>query len=94
MPVQDRTLREPATCRHCRRTLRGDAFMYGGRAFILETGEEAKVNHYGGFVCSFTCDQRASLALERSMPGHDAGQTRLGSYAQAALKRNWPEIAT
>lgn len=82
--------REKATCRWCRRELRGDAYMYGGRAYHPETGEECPHNYYGGFVCSRGCDFRASLALEQSMPGHGAGQKRLGQDSQRRLERNWP----
>lgn len=81
--------RDSAYCRGCRRMLRGEDYRYGGRAFLLEGGE-AKKNHYGGFVCSMQCDFNASLALERSMPGHGLSQRVLGGYAQNALNRNWP----
>ena len=80
---------EVAECRGCRRVLRGKPYWAGGSAYHPDTGERAKVNHYGGFVCSRQCDFNASLRLEESMPGHGYGQTKLGCYAQAALERNW-----
>lgn len=89
------TEREQATCRGCGRLLDGEAYCYGGRAFIpLAAGErgprkEAKANFYGGFVCTQGCDHRASLELERSMPGHDGRQMRLNDPAQRHLERNW-----
>jgi hypothetical protein len=79
-----------ATCRGCRRKLDGHPYHTGKPAYIPETGERAKVNHYGGWVCSESCDRRASLALEQTMPGHGYSQTRIGSYAQRSLERNWP----
>lgn len=80
---------ETATCRGCGRELRGKPFYMGGDAFIPETGEFAKRNWYGGFVCSPRCDHKASLELERSMPGHGYQQARLGCFAQESYDRNW-----
>jgi hypothetical protein len=80
---------ETAVCRGCGRTLKGRPFCYGGSAYIPETLEQAKVNWYGGFVCSRECDFKASLALERDMPGHGIQQTTLGQSARASLERNW-----
>ena len=91
----DRAARERATCRDCGRELDGDAYCYGGRAFVPRApgshapSKEAKINYYGGFVCSEACDYRASLSLEQSMPGHGYQQQRLGSDAQRSLERNW-----
>lgn len=80
-------------CRGCGRTLKGSPYFKGGRAFIPETGAAARVNHFGGWVCSRTCDHRASLQQEQSMPGHGNEQKRLSCYAAEALRRNWPEDA-
>lgn len=78
-----------AECRWCKRKLRGKPYYMGGSAFIPETGEQAKVNHYGGFVCSQRCDYNASLDLEQSMPGHDWRQKTLGTFAAQAHRKNW-----
>lgn len=83
--------KEQATCRGCGKLLRGNAYMYGGRAYDDDTGREAKRNHYGGFVCSRRCDLRASLELEQSMPGHGITQRTLGCFSADALRRNWGE---
>lgn len=80
--------REQATCRGCGRLLIGDAYMYGGSAYLPEGGQ-AKVCYYGGFVCSESCDRRACLELERSMPGHDRRQTRLDGNLDADIMRKW-----
>lgn len=80
---------ETATCRGCGRALRGKPYWTGGLAYVPETGEQAKANFYGGWVCSRSCDHRSSLELERSMPGHGDGQQRLGCFAQQSLDRNW-----
>ncbi len=82
---------ERATCRGCGRILSGKPYYMGGRAYHPETGERCPSNHYGGFVCSRSCDFRASLELERSMPGHGDGQQRLGSFARESLERNWSQ---
>lgn len=83
------TLEETAECRGCRQTLRGRPYWYGESAYHPITGKRAKINHYGGFVCSESCDRRASLELESDMPGHSYGQTRLSCYAADSLSRNW-----
>lgn len=80
---------ETAECRGCGQPLRGRPYCYGGNAYHPRTGEQAKVNHYGGFVCSRECDYRASLRLEQTMPGHGHGQARLGCFSAASLARNW-----
>ena len=80
---------EQATCRACGVVLRGKPYCYGGIAFNIMTGEQAKVNHYGGYVCSRECDFRASLALERSMPGHGSEQADVGVYARRSIEANW-----
>jgi len=82
---------EVATCRWCRIPLRGRPYCYGGRAYHPRTGEECRVNYYGGFVCSRSCDFKASLELEQTMPGHGYEQKTLGRDAADSLKRNWPE---
>jgi ribosomal protein L34E len=82
-------MEEKAKCRGCGMTLDGEPYSTGGIARIPETGKRAKVNHYGGWVCSRECDFRASLTLEQSMPGHNVTQKRLSGYAEAALRRNW-----
>lgn len=80
---------ESATCRGCGRVLIGKPYYMGGPAYVPGPKREAaKVNFYGGFVCSENCDRRASLALEQTMPGH-GGQQRLGQLAQASLTANW-----
>jgi hypothetical protein len=83
------TDREQATCRGCGKPLRGDAYRYGGRAFDIQTGAEARHNHYGGFVCSRTCDWKACVALERTMPGHTGAQTVPGSHAMQQINQTW-----
>jgi hypothetical protein len=81
---------EPARCRWCRAVLHGRAYQFGGPAFLKLGGKEAPVNYYGGYVCSRSCDYRACLELEGSMPGH-GGQTRPGTEAMRSIEANWPE---
>lgn len=79
---------EQATCRGCGMVLRGKPYYMGGHAFHPRTGEQCKVNHYGGFVCSEQCDRNASVRQHASMPGC-AGATRPDCYAAERIRRNW-----
>jgi hypothetical protein len=80
-----------ATCRGCGRTLVGKPYYMGGSAYVPgHKLEPARVNFYGGFVCSEDCDRSASLELERTMPGHGWDQARLTGPAADHLRRNWP----
>lgn len=84
-----------AQCRGCGRELDGRDYRFGGEAFVPNMPnkrgprERAKVNFYGGFVCSRECDWRASLRHEQSMPGHYTNQTRLGCSSMESFNRNW-----
>ena len=84
---------ETAECRGCKRKLRGKPYCYGGDAFHSQTGERCPSNYYGGFVCSKSCDTRASLELEQSMPGHGMTQKELnyGSESWRHVESNWRE---
>ncbi len=82
---------ESAICRGCGQPLVGKPYCYGGSAYHPITKKRAKVNYYGGYVCSRECDYRASLELEQSMPGHGDAQTSIGSYARTSLARNWDD---
>ena len=83
--------KEVATCRGCGRKLNGKPYYAGHTAYIPETNERAKVNHYGGFVCSERCDIKSSVELEVTMPGCNTikGFNNLSTYAQQSIKRNW-----
>jgi len=85
---------EYATCRGCGMQLDGKPYYMGGRAYVPEAPgqkrREAKVNHYGGFVCSHACDYRASVRQVQSMPGC-AGATTPDCYAKQRIQANWPE---
>jgi hypothetical protein len=90
-PTVARAEDEHATCRGCGRELIGKPYYMGGDAYIPGPQmKRAKVNHYGGFVCSYECDFRASLELEQSMPGHGCTQKTLGEDAKKSLASNWP----
>jgi len=78
-----------AKCRGCGMILRGRAYCFGGAAFNPITGEQCKVNFYGGFVCSPGCDEKSSLELERDQPGHSGDQKRLGCFSRESFNRNW-----
>jgi hypothetical protein len=84
-----------AVCRGCGRHLNGNPYWKGGSAYIPRAdgsnGAAAKKNYFGGWVCSRGCDRRASLELERSMPGHGPDQQSLSREAMARINSNWPE---
>jgi hypothetical protein len=81
---------DTAVCRGCRRVLSGKPYHMGGDAYVPGPKlERAKVNFYGGYVCSPDCDRRASLELERTMPGHSWDQARLSGPAATHFERNW-----
>lgn len=86
-------VKDPAVCRGCSRVLLGKAYHLGGSAYLPGPDlKNAKVNFYGGFVCSRQCDFNASLEQEQSMPGHTSGQKRLGCFAAEHLEKNWREV--
>lgn len=80
-----------AVCRGCGLVLRGKPFYLGGHAYHPRTNEQAKVNYFGGYVCSRECDYRASLEQESSMPGH-GGQQRLSPEVSRMIERRWGKI--
>jgi len=76
-------------CRGCGKVLRGNPYWKGGLAYhpIGDKGE-VKVCHFGGWVCSESCDVRACREQEESMPGHGAG-TGLSRDLRAQIERRW-----
>ena len=81
-------VREKATCRHCGKSLIGDAYQYGGHAHHPDKGGQVKTCHYGGFVCSVDCDYSTTLKLEGSMPGHN-GQVALDFGMRESIRKKW-----
>lgn len=79
---------EVATCRGCGKALKGEPYYTGKGAWIPETGEPAKRNFYGGYVCSRSCDYSVSIEMESSMPGAGPAR-RLGSSSESHYKKNW-----
>ncbi len=85
------TEQKVATCRGCGRVLIGKPYYMGGNAYLPGPKRiAAKVNHYGGFVCSHRCDYRASLEQLRDMPRCGDALTPDCS-AMATIRSNWPE---
>lgn len=80
---------EHAVCRWCGLILKGKPYHMGGAAYHPRTDERCPINHYGGFVCSESCDFRASLELEQTMPGHAYNKTTIGQSASESLRNNW-----
>lgn len=79
-----------AKCRGCGRLLNGTSYHLGGSAYDPATGKQAKVNFYGGYVCSYNCDVRVCLEMSSSMPG--AGEAKsLNSFEREQVELNWPE---
>lgn len=80
-----------AVCRGCGKHLHGSPYFKGGHASVWideKYSHEAKVNYFGGWVCSRSCDYRASLELEESMPGH-GGQRSLSPEVMARIEGKW-----
>lgn len=83
-----------ATCRHCRRELRGAPYHTGQPAYFpLPEGGRVPACYYGGWVCSRSCDWKTCLELEQSMPGHGIAQQRPGQDAMRRINANWPDEA-
>lgn len=84
-----------AVCRGCGQRLNGSPYFKGGAAYVPRAdgsnGPQAKSNYFGGWVCSRECDYRASLELERDMPGHGHKQRQPGREAMARINANWPD---
>jgi hypothetical protein len=81
-----------ATCRGCERSLKGPPYYMGKGTSALAVS--ARVNYYGGFVCSRACDISACSELEDSMPGHGYGSSRLYGLdpnAKRSIESNWGE---
>lgn len=81
---------ETAVCRGCGMELMGKPYYMGGLAYHPRTGEQCKINFYGGFVCSHWCDRRSSKELEDDMPGA-GNSSHLSCSAEQSLRNNWPE---
>jgi hypothetical protein len=77
--------KKPASCRGCGKQMKGDDYMY------VNNIHNHKINHYGGYVCSYNCDKMSSLELESSMPGHVPGYPILGCFAEKSLYNNWDD---
>lgn len=84
-----------AVCRGCGQHLGGNPYWKGGSAHVKRADggykHAAKANWYGGWVCSRSCDYRAALELEQSMPGHGRGQRQPGPDAMRRINDNWPD---
>jgi len=79
---------ESPKCRNCGLVLKGKPYHLGSLAYHPVTGERCKSNYYGGWVCSKDCDYRASVELEKSMPG-GMPFIRLSSSAEQHHRGNW-----
>ena len=74
-------------CRGCGKEL---ACSFNVNVYNPDTGEQAKQNFYGGFVCCRQCDVDACLRMSSSMPG--AGIARhLNTMEREYVERNWRE---
>lgn len=80
--------KEHAVCRGCEKPLDGPPY-YRGKPAFLPDGKQAKVNFYGGFVCSRDCDYIASKKLESSMPPGAGLFYSLSMCAKQSIKDNW-----
>lgn len=63
---------DTAKCRGCGMTLNGKPYHLGGPfARHPKTGEVCRVNYYGGYVCSESCDQKVISHMEVSIDAHN-----------------------
>ena len=77
-----------AVCRGCGKLLDGSPYWKGGTAYDPVTRKSAKANHFGGWVCSESCDRRAHLEQERSMPG-GPGPDSLDPNTRRRIEAKW-----
>jgi len=83
-------MNERAKCRGCGKQLVGEPYFKGKAAYDPETKERARINFYGGFVCSRSCDVQVCLDMSSSMPG--AGHAEhLNSLEREQVEINWKE---
>lgn len=84
-----------AVCRGCGQHLGGSPYWKGGTAFVKRADggykHAAKANHFGGWVCSESCDRRAYLQQEQSMPGHGFGQRSIDPNTSREISRKWED---
>lgn len=86
---------ETDECRYCKLILIGKPYYLGGvcayfREYSNNKRYEAKINWYGGFVCSRTCDEKACLAMQSSFPGVGLA-TIIDSNARRHIESNWAD---
>ncbi len=61
-------VQEKARCRNCGRKFIGKPYRFGGGAWFHVTMEAVPVNHFGGYVCSESCDIKICMEMLSSMP--------------------------
>ena len=81
-------MEETAKCRGCGKKLIGKPYYLGGHAYDPKTMERAKINQFGGYVCSYNCDRSVCMKMIESMPGAGPA-TRLDSHSQKKINENW-----
>jgi len=84
-----------AVCRGCGLKLRGSPYYKGGLAYHPNPGGEVYACYYGGWVCSRSCEVRACVELEGSMPGCSTVNSyqRLSQEAKKRIEGHWPGAA-
>jgi hypothetical protein len=82
--------KESAVCRGCGTKLIGNPYYMGGNAYLPNKAmDQARVNFYGGFVCSRGCDIKAARELEGTMPGCRDVRWPMAYQDRAAFERKW-----
>ena len=62
---------QTAECRNCGMKLVGEPFHLAKNiARHPKTGDQCKINYYGGYVCSESCDRAATRKQDRSIDEH------------------------
>lgn len=68
---------DTAKCRGCNLELIGNPYHLGGIARHPETRKECARSHYGGYVCSDSCDDAVTRRMKESIDDHVTSQRRL-----------------
>jgi hypothetical protein len=90
-------MEQTAVCVYCGKKLIGKPYHKGGYAYLPKGQhylERVKINYYGGYVCSDSCDLKHSWDLEQSMPGGYMDNIRMSRHnlspsAKECFERNW-----
>lgn len=85
--MNNQVVQKKVECRGCGKQLISRSYDH---PYDPETGESARTNFFGGFVCSRACDVQACLSMQSSMPGAGIAK-HLNTPEREQVERNWGE---